>query len=54
MKTYQITILHRNGKCTLIYTDNNSLKEFEAEILQKYGTFTTLESHEVIDNINHH
>jgi len=49
MKTYNITILHRNGKCTVTYRDDTPLKDFEAEILQRYGTFITLESHEIIN-----
>lgn len=47
MKTYLITILYKNGKTTLTYTDDKPLKQFSKEVYDMYGDYYTLESHEV-------
>jgi hypothetical protein len=47
MKKYKIILLTPSGIKTEIYTDNKPLKEFEAEMLAKYGTFIMHSSNQI-------
>jgi hypothetical protein len=44
VNTYEIKILTKSGPQTVIYKDNAPLQEFETEVFNKYGDFTTLSS----------
>ena len=41
---YKIVLLTTQGLKTEIYTTDKDLKQFETEMVQKYGTFTTYTS----------
>jgi len=44
IEKYKIVLLTPQGLKTEIYTTDEDLKQFEAEMVKKYGTFTTYES----------
>lgn len=49
MKTYRIKLLTaNNGVIEVIYKDSQDLSQFETEILQKHGQFTTLSCNEIV------
>jgi hypothetical protein len=44
IEKYKIVLLTKQGLKTEIYTTDKDLKQFETEMVQKYGTFITYES----------
>lgn len=49
MKKYKVFLFTANGLVTVEYCDSQPIAEFEAEILAKYGQFTTLHTQEIIN-----
>jgi len=41
---YKIVLLTKQGLKTEIYSTDKDLKQFESEMVKKYGTFTTYTS----------
>jgi len=50
MKKYKIVLLTQSGLKTEIYTDNQSLQEFQQQMVEKYGTFIMQSSNEIKTN----
>jgi len=50
MKKYKIVLLTQSGLKTEIYTDNQSLQEFQQQMAEKYGTFIMQSSNEIKTN----
>ena len=44
IEKYKIVLLTKEGLKTEIYSTDKDLKQFETEMVQKYGTFITYES----------
>ena len=44
IEKYKIVLLTKQGLKTEIYTTDKDLKQFETELVKKYGTFTTYTS----------
>lgn len=44
IEKYKIVLLTKQGLKTEIYTTDKDLKQFETEMVKKYGTFTTYTS----------
>ena len=44
IEKYKIVLLTPQGLKTEIYTTDKDLKQFETEMVKKYGTFTTYTS----------
>ena len=44
IEKYKIVLLTKQGLKTDIYTTDKDLKQFETEMVKKYGTFTTYTS----------
>jgi hypothetical protein len=47
MKTYKIVLLTPQGIKTETYTDTQPLNEFEAQMVDKYGTFILQSSNKI-------
>lgn len=49
MKKYEIVIFTPVGLKTEIYSDSQDLKEFEQQMIDKYGTFILQSSNEILN-----